>query len=369
MGALVIEMLEIVGLVVLLIVTSFWVISVVRRHPAADGDVELAARLDALAGRGIRRIAAAVVDLNGGGHSIRSAGIRANRTTRFEIGSITKVLTGMLLADAVERGEVTLKTTVADLDPATAGYDLGSVTLRQLATHTSGLPGLPNSPGTVARVLAFGLLGSNPYRGSGPARVFHLAARARLQNPGEYRYSNLGAAVLGQLLARSAGTNYPAVLVDRILTPLGMTGADVATRDTMARPGRSAHGLPRTPWILDGYAAAGGVVATLADLTRLAMAMLTGGAPGTASAIPLLDIPGPPHRRIGMFWMIDRLGPKERTVIWYNGATGGYSAFIGLYPQDGRAVVVLADHSDSRRTEAIATDPVRTIRDTDPPEN
>ncbi len=104
----------------------------------------------ALAGRRARRTAAALVDL-AASPDTRFAFIDAEPGTRFEVGSITKGLTGMLLADAIDRREVSLDTTIADLLPGSEGTAFGSISLEELCTHTSGLPRMPRGPFTFLR--------------------------------------------------------------------------------------------------------------------------------------------------------------------------------------------------------------------------
>jgi CubicO group peptidase (beta-lactamase class C family) len=191
--------------------------------------------------------------------------IRADARTLFEVGSITKAMTGMLLADAIERTELTMTSTVGQLVPSLAGSAVATVTVQELCTHTSGLPRLPNNPRTVVRVVQFGMLGLDPYRGTTASQVVAIAGRQNLRDRGRRTYSNLGAALLGQLLAERAGVDFGVLLQRRILTPVGMHGAGVATMQQKAAPGWSDAGLPRQPWVLDGYAPAGGVIATIGD--------------------------------------------------------------------------------------------------------
>ena len=130
-----------------------------HRAGPAGGDPGLAAELGRLAGRRARRVSAMVVDLEAA-PATRSAFIDAGQDTRFEIGSVTKGLAGMLLAEAISRGEAGLDTTVAALLPETKSSPVGSVTLRELATHTSGLSRLPRSPATAVRMMVGGYFGS-----------------------------------------------------------------------------------------------------------------------------------------------------------------------------------------------------------------
>jgi CubicO group peptidase (beta-lactamase class C family) len=107
-----------------------------------QADPDLKAELERLAGKGWHRIAAAVVDLPDSS-PVRIAGASAALHSHFEIGSITKAMTGMLLAIALEKNELLLDSTVGDLQPALRNTEVASATMRELCTHSSGLPRLP----------------------------------------------------------------------------------------------------------------------------------------------------------------------------------------------------------------------------------
>ena len=230
-------------LVAVLAVAACWVLAAARPVPAATGDPGLTPHLARLAGRRSRRVAAVTVDL-GAPAPVRSAFIRADAGTLFETGSVTKALTGMMLADAIERGELSMDSTAAELLPALDCTRAATVTVRELCTHTSGLPRLPVDPRTAARVAMFAFAGLDPYRGITPSRVIALAGRQRLRRRGQAAYSNLGAALLGQILAGRAGCSFPDLLRARVFTPLGMSSAAVATRQHKAAPGWSATVCP-----------------------------------------------------------------------------------------------------------------------------
>ena len=120
--------------------------------------------------------------------------------------------------------------------------------------------------------------------------------------------------------------------------------------------GRASFGLPREPWVLGGYAPAGGLLSTIGDMVRLATALLEGSAPGMAALDPIDGVrTDRPNRQTGLFWIID--GPPDQipTVTWHNGGTGGYSSFIALMPDVGRAVVGLQSVAGrSRRLQRTA---------------
>lgn len=329
-----------------------WIGTFAPRTATPSGDPNIVAELKRLRTRQTRRIAAAVVDLNAS-PTLRIGCLGVHDGTVFEVGSLAKGLTGMLLADAIRRGEVTLHTTVAGICAEYSGTPFGSVTIKELCTHTSGLPRLPRSVGMGIRVLAWGLVGLDPYRRIGASPVLAAAARQVLRRRGSYCYSNLGAAVMGQLLARNAGVDYPTLLRERLSVPLGLGDTRVASRPRHAPAGLGAVGGWRQPWIPDGYAPAGGVLSTISDLGGLATALLNGSAPGLSSLQPLI---GTERRGIGMFWLITAVGKGSdlRTMIWHNGLTGGYASFFALYPQTRQAVVVLSNSQGTSNIETMA---------------
>ena len=302
------------------------------------GDAALAAAARSALGDGHDRVAVALVE----GDRVRYAGFGADERTPFEIGSVTKALTGMLLADVASDGAVELDRPVG---PLAAGTPLagGRATLRELAQHRSGLPRVPVRPGFLVRNTLSTWTGSDPYT-EGPDRVLELAGDAGAPGGAEPAYSNLGAAALGDVLARQQRTTYGQLLRTRLLEPLGM-------RDTVAvtapgglprgwEEGRSAtSGLGQDPWIASGWLPAGvGTWSTAADLGTLARGVLDGTAPGASAATPTADYRG--EDRIGLFWITSRV--DGRTVTWHNGGTGGYSSYVGLDRDAGRAVVVLS---------------------------
>jgi CubicO group peptidase (beta-lactamase class C family) len=318
------------------------------------GDPELTAKLGALAGRGTRSLAVALIDTQRS-DAIRCAFIDADAGMRFEIGSVTKGLTGMLLADAIERGELSLQTDVGMIYQDSVSTEFGSVTMQELCTHTSGLPKVAKGTLAPARALRSLLLQSDPYRGSTPRGVLALAAHQPLFEHGRYRYSNLGAAAIGELLAMVAGHDYASLLRERILLPLGLEASFVSSADNTAPKGWSSSGRPQQPWIMDGYAPAGAVVSTITDMAQLAVSLLRGSAPGQGSLAPIDGVAtSRSGRGSGMFWVIDAIPGTDHSMIWHNGQTGGYSAFFGLFPDAGRAVIVLANVARPADTERIA---------------
>ncbi|GMA29648.1 serine hydrolase domain-containing protein [Arenivirga flava] len=312
----------------------------------ATGDTALGERLLALAGDGYHpRLSAVVVDDVSGEPSTRAAHLGADDGTEYEIGSVTKTMTGALLAVAVGLGEVEEGTRVGDLLEITG--DAGDVTLLELATHTSGLPRLPAEPGLMLRAMLAQFTAADPYAGTTARDVAVAASSSSVEGRGSYEYSNLGAALLGHALAAAAGTDYGDLIRSRLIEPLALDathypGGEVAADAPL---GFTASGRVADAWADDGYGPAGGVRATAPDLAAYAVATVRGEAPGSSATEPRADAGG--DQRIGYGWHTDADG-----LLWHNGGTGGFSSMVAYDPASDRLAVVLGASTAS--VDAIA---------------
>ncbi|MEU2659718.1 serine hydrolase domain-containing protein [Streptomyces sp. NPDC007325] len=303
------------------------------------GDERLAGRLRALTG-GTFPVAAAVVGAGG----TATASLGADLGADYEIGSVSKGVTGLLYADALERGEVTAGTALGALLPL-ADVPAGAVTLGALATHRSGLPRVPGSARPWRRTVALWRHGTNPY-GEDVAGLIEQARTVRV-GPRRPRYSNLGFELLGHALAVAAGTSYAELVAARIGTPLGLgcfyLPADPSELRPSALAGTSRRGRPREPWTGEALGPAGGIRADIGSMARFTAALLDGTAPGTAALHPVAPFTG--GTRIGAAWITLRL--RKLSVTLHNGGTGGFRSWVGLDRDSGTGVVVLAAASAS----------------------
>ncbi|HSL06711.1 MAG TPA: serine hydrolase domain-containing protein, partial [Pseudonocardiaceae bacterium] len=274
--------------------------------------------------------------------------------TSFEIGSVTKVFNGMLLADMVADGRITPETTLRELYPGTrfADPEVAGITLAELASHRAGLPVVaPDGlPGLLHAVRA-SWTGADPYRAKEADDLLAAAASVEIDGKGDYAYSNFGAALLGHALAHRAGTTYPELVRERILDPLGMSSTtlsgDAAPPPGYARP-HHAGGQQVAPWLGTGHAPAGaGVWSTASDLVRLVTAVRDGTAPGSPAARPRWPA-GDAGEQVGFAWHVTDYDGRQ--VTWHNGATGGSSSFVGF---TGDRAVVLLGNTD-RSVDATA---------------
>jgi D-alanyl-D-alanine-carboxypeptidase/D-alanyl-D-alanine-endopeptidase len=237
--------------------------------------------------------------------------------TVVEAGSVTKVVTGLLLAVLVRAGAVALDDPLGRYLPR-AGR-AGAITLESLATHTSGLPRL--SAGLLARVL---LHPADPYAGVTTNHLVRYARRARRKPAVEPAYSNLGVALLGQAVAVAAGSDYWTAARTLVLTPLGLTASGDLTDAQTSSTGRL--------WDTAALGPAGGLRGPVTDLLRLAVCARDPAATPLADAFALAT---EPRVRMGADWIglcwLSRETPAGR-VVWHNGGTGSAWAYIAAGP-------------------------------------
>jgi len=259
--------------------------------------------------------------------------------TVFEVASITKVLTALTLASMVERGEIAMSDPVAKYLPPSVKvpeYEGQPITLLDLATYTSGLPIYPDNytgPNyTVDEFYAF------------------LSGYTLKYRPGtHYQYANAGFGLLGHALARRAGKNYEALLVERVCDPLGLRSTRIIPtadmRSRLAR-GHDRH-LASTP-LSDNIPTLAGAYAaksTANDLTVLLEACLgRRQTPLEPAVLRLLETRRPtglPGHATGLGWFISSNDFDE--IAWKTGLNGGFNAFIGFSTSSHRGSIALSN--------------------------
>jgi len=269
-----------------------------------------------------------------------------NGDTVFEIGSVTKVFTSLLLSDMVQRGQVALTDPVSKYLPASVRMPQRNgkqITLLDLATHTSGLPRLPANlkPKDSA----------NPYADYSVAQLYEFLSSYELPRDigSQYEYSNLGGGLLGHVLARCAGTDYEALVRARITVPLDMKSTGIALSPEMKARMAAGHDGKMNPaanWDLPTLAGAGGLRSTANDMLTFLAANLgynkTPLAPAMAAMLEVRRPSGTPGLEVALAWHIYSTA-SGATMIWHNGGAGGYRSFIGYDPKTRIGVVVLAN--------------------------
>ena len=263
--------------------------------------------------------------------------------TIFEIGSVSKVFTSLLLADMVTRNEVALDDPAAKYLPEQVRLpERGgkSITLLDLSTHTSGLPSLPSNLKPKDP--------RNPYADFSVNDLYQFLSGYTLpRDPGsEFEYSNLGAGLLGHILASRVGTDYESVIRIRITEPLGMPDTRIALSSSMQQRMATGHNAMLAPvanWHLPTLAGAGALRSSANDMLTLLEAFLGyQESPLAPSMKAMFDVRRPFGKRdIALGWTISSVHGRE--IAAHDGGTGGFRSWIGCHPKERVGVVVLSN--------------------------
>ena len=268
---------------------------------------------------------------------------------RWEIGSITKVFTGILLADMSIRGEVALDDEIGRYLPEATALQLpdDQPTLRHLASHTSGLPRLPMAWVMRARK------SDDPYAEFTEDDVFaQLGPKTQLPKRSRRpQYSNFGVGLLGHLLGRAGRGPYAQLVTERILEPLSM--ADTSFDGEVVAGFRK--GKPARPWGFGALGAAGALRSSAGDMLRFAGGVIA-PPPALTEAMELARQPVYKARfgigSVGLGWQlrprIRSKGTKE--TVWHNGGTFATSSFLAVDPGARRAVVAFGNRGPGLRS-------------------
>ncbi len=268
---------------------------------------------------------------------------KVDEHTVFEIGSISKTFTGILLAEMVLKKEVKLDDPLQQYLPpgVTAPTRNGqSIQLANLSNHSSALPRLPDnfSPADP----------SNPYVDYSEEQLYDFLNSYILTRDigSRYEYSNYAVGLLGHILAAKRKTNYEALMVDVIAKPLKMDHTRVTLTPEMRKNLAKGHsgGIEVRNWDLITLAGAGGIRSTAVDMVKYVSANMGKAISGLYPAMQLSHTnsggtsDGPV---VGLGWHIRAFG--DTFIIWHNGGTGGYRSFAGFIKGGDKGVVVLTN--------------------------
>ncbi len=345
--------------------------------PAVDREAATSALLKGLVADGQPGLAV-LVRRDGRTVLQRGYGVRDLRTrtpidprTRFRLASMTKQMTAAAIMLLVHEGRLRYEDSLTEALPGFPLYGSG-VTIRQLLTHTSGLPDYEQ-------------LMENAEKDEGPIwtperqirdpEVLELLEKETrgLFPPGtSWAYSNSGYVLLGLVAARAAGKPFGDVLRDRIFAPLGMTQtlayekgrnevADRAYGHTKEPAGFRETDQSSTSATLGD----GGVYSCLEDLAKWDEGLRTGALLSEAEMAPALTpvrladgseprwpqgeqggdnlFPGRPVA-YGFGWFLDPWQGRKRA--WHHGETRGFRSIVERFPADGVTVVILANRGD-----------------------
>lgn len=277
--------------------------------------------------------------------SIAKGGAIPTQETAFEIGSLTKLFTALLLADMVQRKEVALDDPVSKYLPASVtipSRNGRAITLADLTTHTSGLPRLPTNLETSNL--------DNPYATYDATKLYAFLSGYQLtREPGaQWEYSNLGAGLLGHALTRRSGLSYEQLVKTRILDPLGMKNTAITLTPDMRRRFATPHDESLREvslWDLDALAGAGALRSTADDLLTFAAANAGLIDTPLGSAMAQMRALRRPGQAAGveqaMGWVV--IKPLGSEIFVHDGGTHGFRSAIVIDPSRKHAAIAWAN--------------------------
>ena len=273
--------------------------------------------------------------------------------TVFQIGSISKIFTASLLQALVDQGVVSMDATLGELlvNSVELSDKAAAITLRQLVTHTSGFPRVPDSLLSLVEQRAGALeIMLDPYSHLTTDEIFaYLADSEGTKSPGNFDYSNYGMGLLGHVLEKIMSESLEQLYETHLFKPMKMENTSIelstANKGLLAQ-GHTDKGEPTGPWHFDALAGAGALNSNTNDMLTFLKVSLDQGSDANkrleAMRVPQYNV------ATGIGWL--QATPTDRKLglkgyVWHTGMTGGFSSYIAMNPDDQTGIVVLTNRA------------------------
>jgi len=280
------------------------------------------------------------------GKTALKEGTNVNENSVFEIGSISKVFTTILLADQVLKGNMALDDPISKYLPKgikAPERNGKQIRLKDLASHTSGLPPMPDN--FVATDP------NNPFKEYKKEQIYEFLSSHELTRDigASYKYSNLGMGLLGHILELQSGKTYEELVKEHIASVLGMADTGITLSPAMmARLAKGhAYGSEVSNWDITGLAGAGAIRSTASDMLKFLAANLNDADTPLAKAMKFSHKTAYKSKEGNFENALGWHFANEGTIVWHNGGTGGYRSFAGINKIDKSGVVVLTNCIES----------------------
>lgn len=322
-----------------------------------DSVVRSYVRTTYTAGISIGILSEGTTSFYGYGETKKGSGILPTANSLFEIGSISKTFTALLLALEVKRGKLYLDSCISIYLPVQLSrmeWKGKPITVQMLSNHTSGIPSLPLNFRTVT-----GYTNQDPYHGYSKELLYqYLHSFVPYREPGKaHDYSNMAVAILGNILEDRQGKSWSSLVQQQIAKPLQLkqTG-QVPNRIKKVNYTSCYNGVgePASPWTFRAFAPAGALHSTSSDLLKYAAFVLKPEKNELAAALELTLQPTftvSATTKIGLGWYL--LTSKGRQYITHSGGTGGYRSTLMIDRASQKAVVVLSNTANEVETIAF----------------
>lgn len=275
-----------------------------------------------------------------------------NKNSIYEIGSISKTFTGLLVAAALVEKRIGLDDDFSKIlgpDFGNLQKDGAAISLRNLALHTSGLPrDIPNSDDLFANpnfeTLPFQLIERE--KSFGKNEYLRALKSIILENkPGtESKYSNIGIKVIGFGLENIYSRSFQRLIRDYITIPLKMDKTALRLSWFQKRHLATGYGPngKEMPNRLDNAGAAGGLFSTASDLLKFGIHNLNESDEIVAKSHELI---GNFDKEVKTALIWDEYIENGKRKMWHSGGTYGFSSMLQIFPDENETLVTLANDS------------------------
>ena len=281
------------------------------------------------------------------GQSALKNGFEVNEHSIYEIGSISKVFTTIMLSEMVLLDKMKLTDPIKTYLPSTIAVPTRNskeITLFDLATHSSGLPRMPNNFSPTNPL--------NPYADYTIDLAYEFMSNHELTRDigSLFEYSNYGMGILGHTLERISGMSYEELMIARIADPLNMNNTRIVFTDKMKKNLARAHSNGREVenWDIPALAGAGAIRSSTSDMLKFLKANTTTNKSTLNKAMKkshqIAYTNTEQDFEMGLGWHYVNSDSK---IVWHNGGTGGYRAFAGFVEGTQKGVVVLTNSTVS----------------------
>ncbi len=265
-----------------------------------------------------------------------------NGDTIFEIGSVSKVFTAVLVADMHLKGEIKLSDTISSFlpdDVRVPSYEGKEIDILSLVSHRSGLPRMPSNLDPKEP--------TQPLANYSHTDLYEFLSEYQLERPiGEtYEYSNIGYALLGYLLERRTGLSYATLIQSRICEPLKMNRTSAQLEPDLKSHLAVGHGQAMEavpPCQFSSFESAGSIRSSTNDMLRFVSANLVSDSSPLGNALSLTRTFENGYDDVaGFSWVKD--DKFKAPIYWHNGGTNGFHSFVGFREDAQTGVVVLSN--------------------------
>ena len=275
--------------------------------------------------------------------TVEKNGKEIDENTIFEIGSISKVFTTLILADMVEKNKINLDDPIDKFLPETVktpSKDGKKITLLDLARHTSGMPTFPDD---------FPIWDLNKHHEYDKKKMYDYLERFEPSREigSQYEYSNMGNSLLGHILSLHAGKDYEELLKERIFDELEMTSTCIKQCDHLREEFATPHllGEPIEEINLSKDMVSAGEIRSsgkdMLSFLSYSMGLKDSSLKNAFETAQSASHEVSDNLSVGLAWHISE--NEGRKIIWHNGGTNGFSSFMGFDPESNQGVLILTN--------------------------